>query len=142
MVYASASNDAATIENLATPQEKRETFSLSQADVVTLGKWCLQIEQHYGRPMDIEWAKDGPNGPLYIVQARPETVYTGKGKHTTLRTYKIKSKGKVLAEGIALGEKIACGKARLLSSPQQAGELQEGEVLVTDITNPDWDPIM
>ncbi|MBL7783172.1 MAG: phosphoenolpyruvate synthase, partial [Saprospiraceae bacterium] len=142
MVYASASNDTATIDNLATPQEKRDTFSLSHADVVTLGKWCLQIEQHYGRSMDIEWAKDGPDGPLFIVQARPETVYTGKGKHTTLRTYKIKSKGKVLAEGIALGEKIACGKARLLSSPQEAGELQEGEVLVTDITNPDWDPIM
>ncbi|MCA0236073.1 MAG: phosphoenolpyruvate synthase [Bacteroidetes bacterium] len=142
MIYAPDSDSTETIENQATPEEKRNTFSLSQADVETLGKWCLKIEQHYGRPMDIEWAKDGVDGKLFIVQARPETVYTGKGKQSTIRTFKIKSKGRRLAQGIALGEKIAFGKARLLNSPQEAHLLQQGEVLVTDITNPDWDPIM
>ncbi len=120
MVYAPDSDSTETIENQATPEEKRNTFSLSQADVETLGKWCLKIEQHYGRPMDIEWAKDGVDGKLFIVQARPETVYTGKGKQSTIRTFKIKSKGRRLAQGIALGEKIAFGKARLLNSPQEA----------------------
>ena len=117
-------------------------FSLSDADVATLGKWCVQIEQHYQKPMDIEWAKDGPDGDLYIVQARPETVQAKQGAHAVVRSYQIKSKGPKLAEGIALGETISFGKARLLRSPQEAHLLQEGEVLVTDITNPDWDPIM
>ncbi|MCE7926332.1 MAG: phosphoenolpyruvate synthase [Haliscomenobacteraceae bacterium CHB4] len=143
MVYADPAKSSATVENRQTPSQKRDTFSLSDADVATLGKWCVQIEQHYGKAMDIEWAKDGPDGHLYIVQARPETVHSGKkGAHAVVRTYKIRSKGKKLTEGIALGEKIAFGKARLLRSPQEAHLLQEGEVLVTDITNPDWDPIM
>lgn len=142
MVYADAKNASKTVENRETPLKKRDVFSLSDADVATLGKWCVQIEQHYGKPMDIEWAKDGPDGLLYIVQARPETVHAGKNAHAVVRTYTIAAKGKKLAEGIALGEKIASGKARLLRSPQEAALLQEGEVLVTDITNPDWDPIM
>src|SRR5690606_1161297 len=119
MIYADPSKSAATVENRQTPLQKRDVFSLSEADVATLGKWCVQIEQHYGKAMDIEWAKDGPNGHLYIVQARPETVHSGKkGAHAVVRTYKIQSKGKKLTEGIALGEKIAFGKARLLRSPQ------------------------
>ena len=142
MVYGDPAKSAQTVENQETAHKKRDVFSISDADVATLGKWCLQIEQHYGRAMDIEWAKDGPNGNLYIVQARPETVHGGKTTHAVVRTFKIKSKGKKLTEGIALGEKIAFGKARLLRSPQEANLLQEGEVLVTDITNPDWDPIM
>lgn len=144
MVYADASKTGAPVENLPTPTDKREQFSISDADVRTLGKWCVQIEQHYQKPMDIEWAKDGVTGQLYIVQARPETVQS-KAKNqrtTTVRTYQILTKGKKLAEGIALGERIATGKARLLRSPKEAHLLQEGEVLVTDITNPDWDPIM
>jgi pyruvate,water dikinase len=144
MVYADLAKTGAPVENLQTPADKRDVFSISDADVLTLGKWCVQIEQHYQKPMDIEWAKDGVTGQLYIVQARPETVQA-KAKtqrSTTVRTFNILKKGKKLADGIALGEKIASGKARLLRSPKEAYLLQEGEVLVTDITNPDWDPIM
>lgn len=142
MIYSKAANAASTVENKPSPDHKRDLFSISDADVAMLGKWCVQIEQHYGRPMDIEWAKDGATGKLYIVQARPETVHAGKSKQAVVRAYKIKTKGQKLAEGIALGEKIAFGRARLLRSPQEANLLQDGEVLVTDITNPDWDPIL
>lgn len=142
MTYATPATSGKTVQNLPTPAAKRDVFSLSDADVATLGKWCVQIEQHYQKPMDIEWAKDGPDGDLYIVQARPETVQAKQGAHAVVRSYQIKSKGPKLAEGIALGETISFGKARLLRSPQEAHLLQEGEVLVTDITNPDWDPIM
>lgn len=142
MTYADLPGSTDTVENRETSPKKRDVFSLSDADASTLGKWCVQIEQHYGRPMDIEWAKDGLSGKLYIVQARPETVHAGQHVRNVVRTYKIKTKGKMLAQGIALGNKIAFGKARLLRSPLEANLLQEGEVLVTDITNPDWDPIM
>lgn len=144
MVYAQNGKSGEYTENLLTPPEKQDAYSLSEADANLLGKWCVVIEQHYGKAMDIEWAKDGPNGKLYIVQARPETVHTlAKKEHSnTVRTFNIISKGKKLAEGIALGEKIATGRARLLRSPEEGHLLQEGEVLVTDITNPDWDPLM
>ncbi len=144
MVYADAGKTGSPVDNQPTADDKRGLYSISDADVRALGQWCVQIEQHYGKPMDIEWAKDGPAGQLYIVQARPETVHAkDKGRRaTTVRTFTIHTKGKKLAEGIALGEKIATGKARLLRSPKEAHLLQPGEVLVTDITNPDWDPIM
>ncbi len=142
LVYAAPHIGSKTVNNQSTLPEKREAYSISDTDVLTLGDWCARIERHYGKPMDIEWAKDGPEGSLYIVQARPETVHAGKNAHAVVRTYAIQSKGKKLAEGIALGEKISSGKARLLRSPKEAHLLQDGEVLVTDITNPDWDPIM
>ncbi len=142
MVYAQNATAAKTVDNYLTPVEKRDAYSISDADVIQLADWCAEIEQHYQRPMDIEWAKDGLSEKLYIVQARPETVY-GKGHiRAVVRSFVIQSKGPKLAEGIALGEKIAFGKARLLRSPKDAHLLQQGEVLVTDITNPDWDPIM
>ncbi|MFN0216954.1 MAG: phosphoenolpyruvate synthase [Saprospiraceae bacterium] len=144
MIYANAGGSGEPTENIPTPALKRDVYSITEADAALLGKWCLKIEEHYQKPMDIEWAKDGQTGKMYIVQARPETVHSKEKKQraTTVRSFQIKSKGKKLAEGIALGEKIAVGKARLLRSPQEAHLLQEGEVLVTDITNPDWDPIM
>lgn len=142
MVYTGSDHWSGKVKNVATPAEKRDLFSVSDNDVATLGKWCLQIEKHYGKPMDIEWAKDGISNKLYIVQARPETVHAGKTTHAVVSTYTIQSKGKQLASGIALGEKIASGRARLLHSPKDAHLLQEGDVLVTDITNPDWDPVM
>lgn len=130
------------VENIATLESKRNTYSLSDEDALTIGKYCLTIEDHYKRPMDIEWATDGFTGKIYIIQARPETVHSNKKKSAIVKTYSIQSKGKKLAEGIALGEKIAAGKARILKSTNEAALLQIGEVLVTDITNPDWDPIM
>ena len=142
LLYATETTNDFPVINTETPISKRETYSISDADAITLGKWCALIEQHYVKAMDIEWAKDGINGKLYIIQARPETVYSGKKKPTVLHKYHIQSKGKKLTEGIALGNKIAGGTARFLNSPADTDLLHAGDILVTDITNPDWDPLM
>ncbi len=130
-----------TISNFETSIEKQNTFSLSINEVVQLAQWCYKIEGHYGMPMDIEWAKDGLNNQLYIVQARPETVH-GKLKKQIREIFTLKESGKLLTKGIALGDKIAWGKARIISSPEDGDQLKQGEVLITDITNPDWDPVL
>jgi pyruvate,water dikinase len=130
-----------TIVNTPTPIEKQEQFSLSDQEVIQLSQWCYAIEKHYDKSMDIEWAKDGLNNQLYIVQARPETVHT-KEKKQVRKVYKLKEKGTLIVQGIALGDKIATGKARILENPQEGHQLLEGEILVTDLTNPDWDPIL
>ena len=130
-----------TIANIDTPSEKQNEFSLTNKEVIQLAQWCYKIEQHYGKAMDIEWAKDGLNNQLYIVQARPETVH-GKEKKKVREIFTLKEKGKLLAKGIALGDKIATGKARIIFHPQDGDKLQKGEILVTDITNPDWDPVL
>lgn len=144
MVYANVAKTGSPVDNQPTETAKKDLFSITDADALILGQWCANIEKHYQKPMDIEWAKDGLTGELFIVQARPETVHSKEKKQraSTVRTFTIQTKGQKLAEGIALGEKIATGKARLLRSPKEAHLLQHGEVLVTDITNPDWDPIM
>lgn len=142
MVYGDRLVSKKPVENRHTSEEKRKQFSISDKDVITIGKYSLIIEQHYKRPMDIEWAKDGITGEIFIIQARPETVHSGKKRSAIVKTYKIQSKGEKLTEGIALGEKVSAGKARVLRSPKEAALLREGEVLVTDITNPDWDPVM
>jgi pyruvate, water dikinase len=144
MLYVENSQNASaekTIANIDTALENQIIFSLSNEDVIQLAKWCYKIEQHYGKAMDIEWAKDGFNNQLYIVQARPETVH-GKQKKQIKEIFTLEEKGKILTKGIALGDAIASGKARLLLSPQEGRQLQKGEILVTDITNPDWDPIL
>jgi pyruvate,water dikinase len=144
MLYVeNAENESAekTIANIDTSPEKQKAFSLSKKEVIQLAQWCYKIEQHYGIAMDIEWAKDGLNNQLYIVQARPETVH-GIEKKKVREIFTIKEKGKLLTKGIALGDKIAAGKARLLLHPQEGDQLQKGEILVTDITNPDWDPVL
>jgi pyruvate,water dikinase len=130
-----------TIANIDTPSEKQNEFSLTNTEVIQLAQWCYKIEQHYGKAMDIEWAKDGLNNQLYIVQARPETVH-GKEKKKVREIFTLKEKGKLLAKGIALGDKIATSKARIIFHPQDGDQLQKGEILVTDITNPDWDPVL
>ena len=130
-----------TIVNIDTTAEKQKEFSLTKNEVIRLARWCYKIEQHYGKAMDIEWAKDGLNGRLYIVQARPETVH-GKEKKQVREIFTLKEKGKLLTKGIALGDKIATGKARIILHPQDGDQLQKGEILVTDITNPDWDPVL
>ena len=127
-----------TIKNINTSVEKQTAFSLHKNEVIQLAQWCYKIEQHYGKAMDIEWAKDGLNNQLYIVQARPETV-RGKDKKQVREIYKLKEKGILITKGIALGDKIAIGKARIIINPQDGDQLQQGEILVTDITNPDWD---
>ncbi len=130
-----------TIANIDTSSQKQNEFSLSQKEVIELAQWCYKIEQHYGKAMDIEWAKDGLNNQLYIVQARPETVH-GKEKKQVREIFTINEKGEILTSGIALGDKIAAGKARIILNPQDGEQLQKGEILVTDITNPDWDPVL
>lgn len=144
MIYSENAETASaekTIVNIDTPLAEQNKFSLNPKEVIQLAQWCYKIEKHYNKSMDIEWAKDGFNNQLYIVQARPETVH-GKERKQTLEIYSLKEKSKVLAKGIALGSKITSGKARILESPQEGNLLQEGEILVTDITNPDWDPIL
>ncbi|MFV8375747.1 phosphoenolpyruvate synthase [Flavobacterium sp. LB1P71] len=144
MIYADKSNGSSaenTISNTDTSLEKQNQFSLSDKEVIQLAQWCYKIEKHYKKPMDIEWAKDGLNNQLYIVQARPETVH-GKANKRVREIYKLKEKSSLLTQGIALGDKISSGKARILNSPQDGNLLQDGEIIVTDLTNPDWDPIM
>ncbi len=144
MVYAvEAENVSAskTIVNIETPAAQQQQFSLTQNEVIQLAKWSLIIEEHYGKAMDIEWAKDGLTKQLYIVQARPETVQDKKKKQSR-KTFSIQEKGKLLTQGIALGEAVNSGKARILFSPADGDQLQAGEILVTDITNPDWDTVL
>ncbi len=148
MVYAADKSPAAIggVLNTDTTPEKQRLLTLSDAEVLRLADWCLRIEAHYGHAMDIEWAKDGISGELFIVQARPETVHDGSRAQLAHRTFQLEKTGtvsaKILAQGIAVGGGISVGTARRLDSPDQAHLLQAGEVLVTGITNPDWDPVM
>ncbi|MGC9345127.1 MAG: PEP/pyruvate-binding domain-containing protein, partial [Bacteroidales bacterium] len=142
MVY-SEKKDKSTTVNKDTPKEKQRQYVLDDDELITLGKWCLEIEEHYDKPMDIEWAKDGNSGELFIVQARPETVHSSKKEKKKLVKYSLKKNGKdPLMEGVGIGDKIAAGKAKILDSPDEADKIEKGDVLVTEITNPDWDPIM
>lgn len=127
--------------NIDTPSVQRDKYVLSDAEVLKIARWTLIIEQHYQKPMDIEWAKDGISNELFIVQARPETVRSRENPLKMIE-YKLLERGKVLAEGNAIGSKIAVGTARILQSPKDAYKLNEGEIVVTDMTSPDWDPIL
>ncbi|MGM0588564.1 MAG: phosphoenolpyruvate synthase [Bacteroidota bacterium] len=129
-------------QDQTTTQQERNQFILSDSEIEKMGRWCLAIEDHYGYPMDIEWAKDGHSGELFIVQARPETVHSSGKEKGKLKQYALKEKGVVITSGTAIGEKIAAGKAKILHSPEESDKLEKGDVLITEITNPDWDPIM
>lgn len=143
MVYNEDKNSEDTIMNEDTPEELRKQYVLNDEELTELGKWSIAIEEHYNKPMDIEWAKDGNSGQLYIVQARPETVHSSKEEQKILKTYSLESeKKKPVLTGIGIGDKIAAGKAKILNSPSEADKVEHGDVLVTEITNPDWDPIM
>jgi pyruvate,water dikinase len=139
MVYSDRPGER--VRNEDTPAADRRRFSLSDADVQELAKQSLVIEQHYGRPMDIEWAKDGNTGKLYIVQARPETVKS-RAKATQIERYHLQQRGPVLSEGRAIGNKIGSGVARVVRSLAEMSKFQAGDVLVADMTDPDWEPIM
>ncbi|MBK9361869.1 MAG: phosphoenolpyruvate synthase [Rubrivivax sp.] len=148
MEFASDQDKAATgklVHTVDTPPEQRNRYSLVDADVIELARYALIIEKHYGRPMDIEWGKDGRDGRLYILQARPETVKSqAEGK--VEQRYKLKGDpikvGTVLAEGRAIGQKIGTGPARLVRSLSEMDRVQPGDVLVTDMTDPNWEPVM
>ena len=136
MVYAEGGNTST--EDV--PENDRRRFSLSDDDIHELAKQAVIIEKHYGRPMDIEWGKDGSDGKIYILQARPETVQSRAGR--VIERYTLKQQSSVLAEGRAIGQRIGAGTARVLGSIDEMSRVQPGDVLVTDITDPDWEPIM
>ena len=139
MVYSDVPGERVRTED--TPVELRNAFSISDADVHELAKQALVIEQHYGRPMDIEWAKDGISGKLFIVQARPETVKS-RAKATQIERYALQQRGEVICEGRGVGQKIGAGVARVVRSLEDMSRVQPGDVLVADMTDPDWEPVM
>jgi pyruvate,water dikinase len=144
MVFSTAEQKQATgklVQTIDVPPEQRNRYCLSDADVEQLAQYALVIEKHYGRPMDIEWGKDGADGQLYILQARPETVKSQAKGQAEMR-YKLKGQGQVLAEGRAIGQKIGTGPVRLVSSITEMDRVQPGDVLVTDMTDPNWEPVM
>ena len=144
MVFATPEEKAASgklVKTCDVAPELRNRYSLSDADVQLLAQYALVIEQHYGRPMDIEWGKDGTDGQLYILQARPETVKSQAKDQAELR-YKLKGHGTMLAEGRAIGQKIGTGPVRLVHNISEMDKVQPGDVLVTDMTDPNWEPVM
>ncbi len=129
------------VMNIETTPAERNVYSLSEIDLKKLGEWCFRIEQHYRSPMDIEWAKDGLTGELFIVQARPETVHRQQQK-LTVREYKLLTKAMPVCKGKAVGRAIASGRACIINSLADAGKVQQGDVIVADITNPDWNALL
>ena len=144
MEFTTAAEKAAggkLVKTIDNPPELRNRYSLTDADVTELAKYALVIEKHYGRPMDIEWGRDGHDGKLYILQARPETVKSHAASQVEHR-YKLKGLSAVLAEGRAIGQKIGTGPVRVVSSIAEMERVQPGDILVTDMTDPNWEPVM
>ena len=144
MIFSTPEEKAASgklVKTIDVAMELRNRYSLTDADITQLAQYAMVIEKHYGRPMDIEWGKDGTDGLLYILQARPETVKS-QSKGTAELRYKLKGKGTVLAEGRAIGQKIGTGPVRLVHSISEMDQVQPGDVLVTDMTDPNWEPVM
>ena len=140
MMYASES-EKATIVNRDTPITEQEQFVLTDTEITALGKWALLIEEHYNKPMDIEWAKDGITNELFITQARPETVHRHKNKNVHIE-YRLLEEGNLWVQGNAVGSKIKVGKAVLLNSPAEAKQLTSDTIIITDTVTPDWDPLL
>jgi pyruvate,water dikinase len=139
MVYGNNADNP--VINTPTPKERQVLFVLNDEEITRIAKWALIIEEHYQKPMDIEWAKDGLTNDIMIIQARPETVHSQKNP-LLVKEYMLSQKGEVMAKGEAIGSKIATGVARVLHSPAESGKLQPGEIVVTEQTSPDWDPIL
>lgn len=140
MIYALEKEKATTL-NIETPPKRQEQFVLTDDEVILLGKWALLIEEHYKKPMDIEWAKDGVTNELFITQARPETVHQNKNKNIHIE-YRLLKEGKYWVQGNAVGSKIKVGQAVLLESPKEAKQLTTDSIIVTDTITPDWDPLL
>ena len=131
---------AERVRTVEVPAAERDRFCLTDGDLVELARQALVIEDHYGRPMDIEWGKDGTTGELFILQARPETVQSRAGR--TLQRYTLQQRSKVLIEGRSIGQRIGAGPCRIINDPSQMARVQPGDVLVADMTDPDWEPVM
>lgn len=129
------------VKNIPVPPDERARLALSEDEILVLARWACLIEEHYGKPMDMEWAKDGRTGELFLVQARPETVQSQKDR-TVMEIHRLTTRSRVLLTGRSVGEKIGCGPVRVIKTVQRLHEFRDGEVLVTDKTDPDWEPIM
>jgi pyruvate,water dikinase len=141
MEFAGAHEAGRSVHTLETTEQERQRFCISDNEAEELGRYALAIEEHYGRPMDIEWGKDGADGKLYILQARPETVQA-RARMDTLHRYRLKQQSEVLITGRAIGQKIGGGRVCLVPDASQMSMVQPGDVLVTDMTDPDWEPVM
>ena len=141
MVFGKSDKAGKSTKVLDVPENERHAFSLSDKEVLELARYAVAIERHYGRPMDIEWGKDGVTGKLFILQARPETVKS-RGQATQIERYALLQRGEVVAEGRAIGQKIGSGVARVVRSLDDMKRVQPGDVLVADMTDPDWEPVM
>ena len=140
MILGEDKNLGKTVQIIDVPKIDSQKFSISDNDIIELSKSALLIEKHYGRPMDIEWGKDGSDGQLYILQARPETVQSRSGK--TINRFSLKEKSPILATGRSIGQKIGNGTAKIINSVNEMNRIQSGDVLVSDMTDPDWEPVM
>ena len=141
MIYSGETGHGKTIATVDVPEHDRMRFCLTDEDIESLARQAVIIEKHYGRPMDIEWGKDGHDGHIYILQARPETVKSRDGGQV-LERYHLNNRGEVLVEGRSIGQRIGAGPSRVVSSIDEINRVQPGDVLVTDMTDPDWEPIM
>ncbi|WP_070332524.1 phosphoenolpyruvate synthase [Pseudomonas aeruginosa] len=141
MIYGDEAKAGRSVKVVDVDRADRARFALSDAEVTELAKQAMIIEKHYGRPMDIEWAKDGDDGKLYIVQARPETVKS-RASATVMERYLLKEKGNVLVEGRAIGQRIGAGPVKVINDVSEMDKVQPGDVLVSDMTDPDWEPVM
>jgi len=139
MVYA-AKGSPERVRTVEVAPEDRNRFSLDEADIISLAKQALVIEQHYGAPMDIEWGKDGDTGKIYILQARPETVQSRAGR--TIQRFTLKGRSKLLVSGRSIGQRIGAGSARIIKDAKEMSRVRAGDVLVADMTDPDWEPVM
>ena len=140
MAFTETATAGRSVQVMDVPEQDRHRFSLSDADVLELARYAVAIEKHYGRPMDIEWGKDGLDGKLYVLQARPETVKSQK--HGTEERFQLKSAGELLASGRAIGHKIGAGQVRIVEDASQMSVVRRGDILVTDMTDPNWEPVM
>ena len=141
MIYSDNKQHGHSVQTVDVNQHDRERFCLNDKQIEELARHAVTIEQHYQRPMDIEWAQDGNDGQIYIVQARPETVES-RSSHSIIERYQLKQTGTVLLEGRAIGQRIGAGTVSLIKDPSEMSQLADGDVLVTDMTDPDWEPIM
>ena len=142
LVFASDERAGRSVKQVEVEGAERDRFSLADAEVEELARYAMAIEKHYGRPMDIEWGRDGVDGRLYILQARPETVKSQDKRKDTLTRFRIGKRGEVLATGRAIGSKIGQGQVRVIMNVGEIARVQEGDVLVTDMTDPNWEPVM
>ncbi len=134
-------NGQGSVKNISTSPKEQAAFTLSEPEILRLARWAVKIEQHYNTPMDIEWAKDGNDKNIYILQARPETVHS-RNLGSIYTSYELEETSAELASGIAIGSGIGSGRARVIRSPEQAADFKAGEILVTEMTDPDWGPVM